>query len=49
MNNSLNQLLDNIDHRSPADGSSGGRRRSPADGSSGGRRRSPADGSSGGR
>jgi len=37
MNNSFNQLVNNINHRSPSDGSSGGRRRSPSDGSSGGR------------
>ena len=37
MNNRFNQLLNNIDHRSPADGGHGGRRRMPADGGHGGR------------
>jgi len=45
MNNSFNQLLNNTNHRSPADGT-GGVRRSPADGT-GGVRRSPADGTGG--
>jgi hypothetical protein len=37
MNNRFNQFLNNVNDRSPVDGSSGGRRRSPVDGSSGGR------------
>jgi hypothetical protein len=49
MNNRFNQLQNNINYRSPADGMGGGRRRSPADGMGGGRRRSPADGMGGGR
>ncbi|HLO32751.1 MAG TPA: hypothetical protein VK249_26640 [Anaerolineales bacterium] len=47
MNNSFNQLLNNIDHRMPADGG-GGTRRMPADGG-GGTRRMPADGGGGTR
>jgi hypothetical protein len=47
MNNSFSHLLNNIDDRSPSDGS-GGTRRSPSDGS-GGTRRSPSDGSGGTR
>jgi len=37
MNKNFDQLLNNSENRSPADGSGGGRRRSPADGSGGGR------------
>ena len=37
MNNHFNQLLKNIDDRSPATDGSGGRRRSPATDGSGGR------------
>jgi hypothetical protein len=47
MNNSFCQFLNNIDDRSPSDGS-GGTRRSPSDGS-GGTRRTPSDGSGGTR
>ena len=47
MNNSFFQLFNNIDDRSPSDGS-GGTRRSPSDGS-GGTRRTPSDGSGGTR
>jgi len=49
MNNNFNQLLNNIDHRSPSDASGGGRRRTPSEGSGGGRRRAPSDASGGGR
>ena len=47
MNNSSCQLLNNIDDRTPTDGS-GGTRRTPTDGS-GGTRRCPTDGSGGTR
>ena len=36
MNNNFNQLLNNLDDRSPVDGGAGGRR-SPVDGGAGGR------------
>jgi hypothetical protein len=48
MNNHFSQFLNNIDDRSPSDGTGGGRR-SPSDGTGGGRRRSPSDGTGGGR
>jgi hypothetical protein len=47
MNNSFCQLSDNINDRSPSDGT-GGTRRSPSDGT-GGTRRSPSDGTGGTR
>jgi len=47
MNKTFAQLLNNLDPRSPVDGSGGGRR-CPVDGSGGGRR-CPVDGSGGGR
>jgi hypothetical protein len=37
MNNHFAQFLNNIDDRSPSDGTGGGRRRSPSDGTGGGR------------
>ena len=37
MNNQLNQLLKNLDDRSPSSDSGGGRRRSPSSDSGGGR------------
>jgi hypothetical protein len=37
MNKNFCQLLNNIDDRSPSDGTGGGRRRSPSDGTGGGR------------
>ena len=47
MNNRFYQLLNNLNGRSPSDGT-GGTRRSPSDGT-GGTRRSPSDGSGGTR
>ncbi len=49
MNTNSDQLLNNVDDRTPSDGGTGGRRRSPSDGGTGGRRRSPSDGGTGGR